>query len=306
MTARGLIALTGGTGFVGRYIIRALTESGWRVRLLTRRPPAEPWPADRVETVTGDLAGAAALDALLAGADGLVHAAGLIKARRSADFFAVNREGAAALAGAVRRAGGLKRIVLLSSLAARAPQLSAYAASKRAGEEAFSGLPGVTILRPTAVYGPGDKETAAFFRAALHGILPVPASKAKVTLVHAADVARAVVAFCADDAPCGVFALTDSTPGGYSWAELAREFSVFSGRRVRLLTVPRFLLMLAAGMGQGGARLTGRAAILSAGKVREMFCDWACDPVSLPPPQVWRAEISLAAGLEHTFACLRA
>lgn len=307
MTARGLIALTGGTGFVGRYIVRALLENGWRVRMLARRPLTDMWSPDAVQVVNGDLSDAAALDTLLAGVDGLVHAAGLIKALHEKDFFSVNRDGAAAVAAAVQRAGGVTRLVVLSSLAARMPELSAYAASKRAGEEVFAGLPGVIILRPTAVYGAGDRETVRFFRAALQGILPVPAGTAKVTLIHAADVAAAVAAFCQMDAPrCGVYALTDDVPDGYLWPDLARVLGVYAGRRVHLLPVPEFVLSLAAFAGQCAARLTGRAAILSAGKVREMFCDWSCAEDTQPPPEVWRAEISLSAGLEQTFARLQA
>jgi uncharacterized protein YbjT (DUF2867 family) len=97
-------ALTGATGFLGLHVLPALARAGFQVRILARRAAAPAaWDGLSYETVHGDLSSPQALQALLQDADLVVHAAGLIKARRPADFYAVNRDGTAALAQAARR-----------------------------------------------------------------------------------------------------------------------------------------------------------------------------------------------------------
>ena len=111
--------MTGATGFIGRHLVVALHEAGFRVRLLLRREPDVPaWLGlPEPEVVAGSLADAAALDRLAVGADVVIHLAGLIKAARRRDFFAVNRDGAAAMAEAVARVAPAARFLLVSSLA---------------------------------------------------------------------------------------------------------------------------------------------------------------------------------------------
>ena len=128
------VALTGGTGFVGNAIARRLSEAGCKLRLLIRQPSA----ADRFRsmdavTVHGSLSDRDSLARLLDGADWVVHAAGAIKAVNAEQFVEVNRDGAARLAEAAAGVD-VKGFVLVSSLAARSPLVSAYAGSKRMGE----------------------------------------------------------------------------------------------------------------------------------------------------------------------------
>ena len=151
----GCVALIGATGFVGRHLLRRLTDEGWRLRALTRRPEALGPPTERVQPVVGDLESDAALTALIQGADVVVHCAGLVAARDAAEFHRVNAEGTARLLRAAA-AAGRPRFLLISSLAAREPQLSPYAASKRQAEELLrQNAGGLTwqALRPPVVYG---------------------------------------------------------------------------------------------------------------------------------------------------------
>ena len=124
-----LAALTGGTGFLGRHVIRELADQGWNVRILARSQPQLPELADiEIELVLGDLSNAGALNALARDADVFIHIAGVVKAKNRKGFMAANRDGAglAARSWAASTKGG--RFVLVSSMAARAPQLSHYAA----------------------------------------------------------------------------------------------------------------------------------------------------------------------------------
>ncbi len=118
-------ALTGGTGFLGRYLAKAFHQAGWRIRLLTRRAPLHPM-LDRIplELELGGLDDAAALGRLVSGATAVIHAAGLVKARSLAALMAVNRDGTARLAEAVAATLSPPRLLLISSLAAREPTLS--------------------------------------------------------------------------------------------------------------------------------------------------------------------------------------
>ena len=196
---RPLVAVTGATGFIGRHLVVALHQAGFRLRLLLRREPDVPeWRVlPPPEVVAGALDDEAALERLVEGADGVIHLAGLIKAARRRDFFAVNRDGAAAMARAVGRVAPGARFVLVSSLAAREPQLSDYAASKRAGEDAVLEVLGerASVLRPSVVYGPGDRETLVFFQLAGGRLVPLLGSAdARAAMIHVADLVRLIVA----------------------------------------------------------------------------------------------------------------
>src|SRR6185437_12882379 len=115
--------------------------AGWRVRILARRPVAHPQLAGvPFEVVSGDLADRAALARLVDGADTVIHAAGLTRAPGPAQFREVNAEGTANVATAISGGSPRARLVLVSSIAAREPHLSAYAETKRAGEERLKSI----------------------------------------------------------------------------------------------------------------------------------------------------------------------
>lgn len=137
MSATPLAAITGANGFIGRQLVPILAQSGWRLRLLLRRDPVvTEWQQLRPEIVAGTLADRPALEQLVDGATAIVHLAGLIKAPTREQFFEVNRDGAAALATAAQSVAPRAHLLIVSSLAAREPTLSDYAASKYAGETA--------------------------------------------------------------------------------------------------------------------------------------------------------------------------
>lgn len=303
--ARGLAALTGATGFLGRQVARELARQGWRVRVLTRRDPVHAdWRGFEPEVVIGDLSDPAALAELTRGADVVIHAAGLVKTRRLEDFRRVNVEGAAKVA----EAAGDAHLLLVSSLAAREPQLSPYAASKRAGEEAARQVAGgrLTVVRPPAIYGPGDREILPLFRAAARTpVLPVFADHARTALIHVEDAARQVAAL-ADMTPQGAtHALSDSRPEGYGWAEIMRTAAEVMGGRPRLVRTPGAVVR---GLAAASAlrRLAGGAPIFTPGKARELLHpDWSVAPheraAGLPQP-----EFDLSTGLAHTAQWYRA
>ncbi|MDN5874669.1 MAG: NAD-dependent epimerase/dehydratase family protein, partial [Sinobacteraceae bacterium] len=117
------IAVTGASGFIGRRLVVALNEAGYRTRVLMRRDPVDAlWRGLQPEVVAGDLGDADALQRLVRGADAVIHLAGLIKATSRKAFMATNRDGSARVAQACHDAG--VPLLQVSSIAARAPRLS--------------------------------------------------------------------------------------------------------------------------------------------------------------------------------------
>ncbi len=283
-----LAAVTGATGFLGQQIVAALAADGWRVRVLARRDPAGIWGDLNPEVVRGNLHDPAALSSLCAGAETVIHAAALVKARRQTDFNAVNIDGALNLAKAACQA---QTVLLVSSLAAREPHLSAYAASKRQAETAMAEALGnrLTIARPPAIYGPADRELLPVFRAANSSpLLPVLSAEARLALIHVSDAARQIAALAARPAAGQVWALSDARPEGYGWRELIAAAAAACGRDPRLTATPRALVR---GLGLAGdlAAALGATPMLTSGKVRELLHpDWTLSPSErapdLPPP----------------------
>jgi nucleoside-diphosphate-sugar epimerase len=311
-----LAAVTGGTGFLGRAIVTALARDGWRLRLLVRRIPAlgllegPACEGAEPELVFGGLDDPSTLDRLVRGADAVVHIAGLIKARSTAEFMAVNRDGSRQLAEAAARSAPGARLLLVSSMAAREPQLSDYAASKRAGEEAAiaaaGGNPWV-VVRPPAIYGPGDRETLAIFRAAGGPIVPLfHGSESRVCLIHAEDAAAAVAALCGAGPAGRVFELSDERREGYGWRTVIDQAALAVGGRPRVVHVPGALVGAVAALVGAGARLAGRPAMLTPGKAREMLhCDWSSSPDRQPPVEFWQPCMPLEEGFRRTVGWYR-
>ncbi|WP_256839821.1 NAD(P)-dependent oxidoreductase, partial [Sphingopyxis sp. KK2] len=159
--------MTGATGFVGGATLRHAVAQGWHVRALTRRPQQ---PRDGVNWIEGALDRSDALAELAAGSDIVMHIAGVVNVPTRAAFEAGNATATGNVIDAARTAG-VTRFVHVSSLAAREPDLSNYGWSKARAETIVkaSGLDW-TIVRPPAVFGPGDTEMLDIFRMARRGV----------------------------------------------------------------------------------------------------------------------------------------
>ncbi len=178
MTAkRGVVALTGATGFVGSATLDRLLEAGWKIRALTRRD--QPKRAG-VLWVSGTLDDMASLNTLCEGADAVLHIAGVVNVPTAAEFEAGNVTGTANMLAAAK-AAGISRFVHVSSLSAREPALSLYGASKAKAEKLVAtSLIDWTIIRPPGVYGPGDRDVLEMFQMASARLLPVATKGARI------------------------------------------------------------------------------------------------------------------------------
>ena len=310
---RGTVALTGGSGFVGSHLLKRLREAGWHVRALVRRPDAlgEQATTQGTTPVHGDLHSESALRDLVRGADAVIHCAGLVAARRPAEFQQVNAEGTARLLQAVQAAGGSPKVILVSSLAAREPQLSPYARSKRQAEEKLRELgTGLDwqILRPPVVYGPGDRATLPLFRQFARGLVLRPAGAGRFSMIYVEDLADAALDLLLSDLAAGqILEIDDGAESGYGWPEVLAAAERQLGRPIRALAVPRAVQRLAAALNTAGAAVTGKAPVLSQGKVNEIaHPDWVSRRDRLDDCFSWRPLVGLDEGFSRTLAWYKA
>jgi nucleoside-diphosphate-sugar epimerase len=289
------LAVTGGTGFVGSHLIDAALSAGHQVRALTRRDQP---PRDGLEWIGGDLQDRSALEQLVDGADAVIHVAGVISGHNAAAFELGNVGGTLSMLAAAT-AGGVHRFVHVSSLAAREPRLSLYGASKFKAEQLVhgSGLDWA-IVRPPAVYGPGDKETLELFRMAKLGVMLMP-MRGHVSLIHAGDLARLLLALSGYSAPSTILIEPDDgKPHGWTHRQFARAIGAAVGTRPAIISSPGVLLRLAA-----------RADLLFRGPKAKLTVDraayfshrnWVAEPKRACPPDLWQPVIDTPRGLRET------
>src|SRR5512141_15445 len=249
------VLVTGGSGFLGSHIAEQLSRSGARVRAVVRRTSDTSFlhTLPGVEVMNGGLDSVEGLRHEVDGVTAIIHSAGLVKARSEAEFMSVNAGCTEKLLEAARaNKNGLRRFVLVSSLTAMGPSdehgapvspdatprpVTAYGRSKRAAECAALALRDelpVTILRPSAIYGPRDREILAFFQAIRWGVLPTMGSvKNKLTIISGPDCARACVAAIEADVPSGsAYFLDDGQV--YTFEDLFRAVEDALGKRAWL------------------------------------------------------------------------
>jgi len=302
-----LVAVTGATGFIGRTIVRTLLARGYRVQALVRQPARASGHGAGVTIIAGSLADTASLRRLMEGTEAIVHCAGVVRGASWTAFHRVNVEGVANLLRAARALKPPPRLLLMSSLAAREPDLSHYARSKRAGEEVLANE-GDAIrwcaLRPPAVYGPGDRELLPLFRLMSRGFAPVVGSPmGRFSMLFVEDLAAAVQAWLERAAAVDgeVLPLHDGCPGGYGWDAISATIERLCGQRPKRIPIPPVALTVAAAINLTMARLLRYSPMLTPGKVRELrHPDWVCDNEKIQQLLDWRPTNSLEQGLRQT------
>ena len=303
MPDMGLIAVTGGTGFVGRHVIRALLEAGYKVRALARTP-SKLSDIDHLNLSICQGGLGSCDDEFVLDAQIVLHMAGLIKARTRDEIMATNRDATGALTNAAQ-AAGVSRFILLSSQTAAQPQLSDYAASKEAGEMVvkaeFKGA--LAIIRAPAVFGPGDQATKPFFEFIAKGKLPVVGGKdwqsRKMAMVYVKDLAHDITARAMQGdydgqivTPCSVSALT--------WPDFAQSAEQALGIPVKTQPIPVPIIKTIAAATSLTSRFFG-IGHLTLGKLREFrYEDWSSQDVIQDATPFVAALRETAASYEKT------
>jgi nucleoside-diphosphate-sugar epimerase len=302
------VALTGATGFIGGVLLQHLVAQGFLIKALHRPSSTAPnSPAVSVQWQAGDLEDVESLRALVTGVDAIVHCAGVVRGTTLQQFNKINSEGVARLLQ-VATEQKVPRFLLMSSLAAREPSLSAYAASKKLGEDVLREYHGrITwdILRPPAVYGPGDREMQPLLQLIRRGIVPIiGGGNGRFSLLYVDDLAAAVSCLLrskgAQKGQC--FELHDGHPDGYNWPQIAVIAAQLNGKEPRCFSIPRPLLQMVGLANVSVARLVGCQPMLTPGKVREIFhSDWVCDNTAISRATDWQPQVQFREGMKRLF-----
>lgn len=246
------VTVFGGSGFVGRAIVRALAQEGYQVRIACRRIEL----AERIKTA-GDvgqitlmrtnLRNAASIKAAIAGSQAVINASGIAFQRGRQSYRTVHVEGCKAIAEAAK-AAGVQRLVHMSGIGAdQRNSTNKYIRSKVDAEDAIvAGFTDATILRPSVVFGPEDAMFNRMGQIAKQApFLPVVGDgSAKVQPVFVGDVGAAVVAVLArPDTAKTVFEL--GGPRVYTYREIAGLVLRETGRDKRIMGVPAGLMRIA-------------------------------------------------------------
>lgn len=306
------VAVTGATGFIGRTLCAHLQANGYSVRALVRNAEAATGlAASGVTLIIGDLSREDSLRALVDDAAAVIHLAGAVRGNSPESFDRTNVDGTQRLIDTVTRSAPPPKLVHISSLAAREPQLSWYARSKHTAERRLRATTenlDWVIIRPPAVYGPGDKEMLAVFRSMAHGVLPIPGDPdSRVSLIHVDDLVEGIIACLRlPELGCRTFCLDDGTPDGYGWLDMAAVAEAVWGRKIHAIRIPRPLLNALAYANLGLSRLLGYAPMLTPSKLRELrHPDWVVDNQAFTEATGWRPQVKLRFGLEQLSPLVR-
>ncbi len=297
-----LIGVTGATGFVGSHLVSALQKDGHKVRVLVRDREKLGGGDKQFDIVEGDLNNQDALATFCNGVDCVVHVAGAIAGLMRQDFFDVNETGSKNVARAAVEAD-VPRFILVSSLAARQPQLSHYAASKDAGEKTVRDIlpqERLIIARPCAVYGEGDKATLPLIKALTQRVAVLPGTKhQQISWVHVKDLVSALVCLAQnDDVPDDVVEISDGKQSGYLWSEMTALAGSAQGRKIGLVLLPRFIVSFAAVFADVWAKIQQKPDVFSRKKVNEIyFDDWVAVPCDIDG---WAPKIGFEQGFGDT------
>ena len=239
-----LATVFGGSGFIGRYVVRNLAHEGWLVRAAVRRPDEALFlktsgAIGQITPVAANIRDRASVARAVAGADAVINLVGILHESGRQRFKAVQAEGARMIAEEAAKAGA-RHLVHISAIGADPNSPSAYARTKAEGETAVrQAFPNATILRPSIVFGPEDGFFNRFAQMAmLSPALPlIGGGRTRFQPVYVGDVADAVMKVIQyPDAAGKTYELAG--PKAYTFAELMRLMLRETGRKRLLVPVP--------------------------------------------------------------------
>jgi NADH dehydrogenase len=250
--ATRIVTVFGGSGFIGRYVVKRLAQQGWRVRVAVRRPSRAAFlqplgDVGQIALLRAPLQDEAAVRAVLEGAEAAINLVGVLFERGKQSFQAVHLEGARRVAEAAAAAGA-KHLVQVSAIGAEVAGEAKYARTKGAAEQAvLQAFPTAVVLRPSIVFGPEDEFFNLFASLArLSPVLPlIGGGRTRFQPVYVGDVADAVVKALTDPA-CAGKTYELGGPRVYSFKELLELMLKEIGRRRLLLPLPFWAATLEA------------------------------------------------------------
>ena len=244
------IAIIGGTGFVGAYLVDAFVAAGHAVSTLVRPGSENKLLNDSVRAISGDLASQEALRKTLEGCDAVIYNVGLLREfpRRGITFEQTQYQGVVDTIAAAKDAG-VPRLLLMSAIGVKDPGTKYQSTKRRAELYALASGLDVTVLRPSVIFG--DPRGTLEFATQLHRDMvrpPIPAadfSGVRMSPVHINDVADAFVAALDDPSATGsTFELAG--PEILSWREMVERIAAATGKKKIILPMPLWLMKIGA------------------------------------------------------------
>jgi nucleoside-diphosphate-sugar epimerase len=289
--------VTGGTGFIGSHLTEALIRKGVQVRCLLRQTSDSKWLRDLpVELVHGDCSDKTSLDEAVRGVDWVFHLAGVTRAIREETYFEVNSCGTEnLLLACLENNPRLQKFIYVSSQAAAGPSrngsitreldpcepVSFYGRSKRMGEEsvlAHAHELSAIILRPSAVYGPRDKDVFALFKCLSRRIKPcLTGGRQRLSLCYVQDIVQGILLAAEARTESGeIFFLSDGND--YRMEEIGDILARAMGVTALRIRVPGQMVVGIACFLEYLSRLLGRPSLLNKDKAEEIVQEeWVCD-----------------------------
>ena len=313
-----ILAITGGTGFVGAALTKAAIARGYTPRVLTRRNPALPLKGTQYRLV--DFSDQKTLEAALEGAHCAVHLAAALFCRSKAEFELANTAGTANLVSACAKTPTLTKLVYISSLAAGGPSpdpsrpraetdgespVSFYGSSKLGGETVVKTLktPPYVILRPPIVYGRNDSGVSQIASWVKKGLMVNAGSgQALFSFVYIDDLAAAVLKALENETLNGkTYYVCENK--AYPWKEfialLAKAMDV---KMPLMLSLPPKLMYAAGWLYENISRLSGSPPVFNRDKAREGAApNWTASSAAWEKDAAWPGWTSLEDGIKKTF-----
>ncbi len=314
------VFVTGATGFVGGHLVRELSSRGHSVSALVRtRKKGEPLEMFVDRVIVGDLFDDEALTEGLADADAVVHVAGMLAARRTANLWRVNVDGTKNLLQAASRSPSqLERFIHISSIAAAGPSrpgepideehrpqpVSVLGETKLAAERAvwtYTDAFPITVLRPPIVYGPGDRETFPVFKMVQAGnVWTVGHPRLQLSVLFVTDLANGIADALEIEAAANetFFLAADARP---RFVELIHAVEEALGTRAKVRPVPLFMARAVARGADAWRLFRGSSSLLNADKVNELLAPgWLCATDKAKRLIGWKPKIGMREGIRLT------
>jgi dihydroflavonol-4-reductase len=312
--------VTGGTGFIGSHLVDKLLEKGYEVKCLTRKSSNLRWLKNlNVEIICGSFFDESSLKKAVEDVDYVFHIAGAVMSKTKQGFYISNQLSTKNLVEAcIKYNKNLKRFIYLSSGTACGPNhsgrpnvetddcnpITTYGKSKIAAEKELlqrsQDLP-ITIIRPSAIYGPRDEAIYQYFLAVSKGLVSLIGFSDKyVSLIHSHDLVNGIVLAAESDKSVGEI-YNISSEKHYSWKEIGAVCQKVIGRKTFTLRLPHFIVYASGAVSQLLGYLSPKGAVFNIEKAKDFTQKyWMFSPEKAVKDLGYKQEKSLEDGIRET------
>ncbi len=324
MSIKPTIVITGASGFIGKHLVQLAMDKGFVVHALVRKTSkVNELKQMGANIIYGEISSTQSvlnffkeLTDLNLTVDYVIHAAALTKAKTETSFFDTNVKNTRHLLEALEQSGiFLKKFVFISSLAASGPQqlgkriekdhdqpITLYGKSKLQAEHivrSFQTIPHI-ILRPTAVYGPGEKDLLSVFKIVNKGINPVLGrNPQELTFVYVKDLAELILAAVTSEEENKTYFITDNAV--YGKTEFGTQIAKFIDKKVITIRLPLFFVKGISFFLQYLSQLSGKQSPLTLEKYKELTAQsWNCNVSDTFKELKYMPVYTLAEGIRET------